>query len=123
MPTHLDVFVGLQFAEVLLQEEQIQWEIVPLVTGGGQDAHGGQWLVGFQEAGISMAEEGTETGVDHRGNQRNEQNQVDKAGKRELKKQAAVWPVERRPDNNSTNNTRIETNSQHLDWMTNMKFI
>lgn len=78
--THLDVFVGLQLADVLFQEEQIQRQIVPLATRGGQDAHCGQRLVGFQEAGISMAEEGTETGIDHHGNQWNEQDQVDEAG-------------------------------------------
>lgn len=79
VPTYLDVFIGLQFTDVLLQEEQIQREIVPLATGGGQDTDGGQGLVGFQEAGISIAEEGTETGVYHHGDQRDEQHQVDEA--------------------------------------------
>lgn len=83
MLTHLDVFVGLQFADVLLQEEQVQREIIPVAVRGRQDAHGGQRLVGFQKVGVSMTEEGTETGVDHHRNQCDEQDQVDHAGNSE----------------------------------------
>lgn len=82
MSKYLDVFVGLQFADVLLQEEQIHREIVPLASGCGQDAKGGQQFAGLQEAGVSMAVKGTETSVDYHGNQCNEQGQVDKAGNR-----------------------------------------
>lgn len=80
MPTHLDVFVGLEFTDVLLQEQQIQREIIPLAIRGGQNAHSGQQLVDFQEVGIPMAEEGAQTGVDHHRNECNKHDQVDEAG-------------------------------------------
>lgn len=79
--THLDVLVGLELADVLLQEEQIQRQVVPLPCRGGHDAHRGQRLVGLQEVGVSMADQGAETGVDHHGNQSDEQHQVDEAGR------------------------------------------
>ena len=50
-----------------------------MTCGGGQDAHRGERLVGFQEPGVSVAEEGADAGIDHHGNQCDEQDQVDEA--------------------------------------------
>lgn len=46
----------------------------------GQDAHGGQQLVDLQEVGVAVAEERAEAGVDHHGDEGDEDHQVDQAG-------------------------------------------
>lgn len=68
----LDVLVGFELADVLLQEEQIEREVVPLAAGRGQDTHRGQQLVSFQEVGVPVTQEGAETGIDHHRDQRRE---------------------------------------------------
>lgn len=82
---HLNVFEGFQFADVFAEEQQIQGEIVPLAVGGGQNAHGGEQLVGFQEVGVTVAQERTQAGVDDCRDQCDEQNQVDEAGRGKTK--------------------------------------
>lgn len=78
---HLNVFEGLQFADVLAEEQQIQREVVPLAVRGGQNAHSGEQLVGFQEVGVAVAQQRTHAGVDDRRNEADEQDQVDQAGR------------------------------------------
>lgn len=71
--------MGLELADVLLQEEQVEREVVPVAVRLGQDAHGGQQLVDLQEVGVAVAEERAETGVDNHGDEGDEDHQVDQA--------------------------------------------
>lgn len=61
-----------------------------MAVGFGQDAHSGKGLVGFQEVGVSLAEEGAETSVDHDRDKCDEGNQVDQAGKSKQKNRRTI---------------------------------
>lgn len=95
--SHLHVLVGLEFADVLLQEEQVQGQVVPLAAGSRHDAHRGQRLVDFQEVGVSLAEEGAEAAVDHHGNQSREDHQVHQTEDGEERQQGRIQSCEGGP--------------------------
>lgn len=77
--THLDVFVGLELADVLLQKQQVERQVVPVAFRLGQHPHSGQQLVDLQEMGGAAAQQGAQAGVDHHGDQGHKDYQVHQA--------------------------------------------
>ena len=72
--THLQALIGLELAEVLLQEQQVDAQVVVPGRDQAQRPEAGQELVGFEEPGALPRR--AQGGVDHQGGEEDVHRQV-----------------------------------------------